>query len=95
MSDATLRLDFGVVPELDEPAVDVEVAVVTLTAPIPFTWSEDHRHACEVRFIVSKGRAWAVEFCRAVADKRGRAAAEQLWLDARREAKRTGAWLKR
>lgn len=61
---------------------------------IPFNESEDHRHACEVRHLVAKGRAWSVEFCRGVADKRGRAAAERLWLDARREARRTGAWLK-
>jgi hypothetical protein len=95
MPDATLRLDFGVVPEPDEPAVaDRSDEFVGLRPQVPFNWSEDYRHACEVRFVVSKGRAWAVEFCRAVADKRGRAPAEKLWIDARREAKRVGAWLK-
>lgn len=94
MSNATLRLDFGVVPEADEPAVDVPVAALTLAVSLPFTWSEQHRHECEVRLLVAKGREWSVEFCRGVAEKRGRAAAEKLWIDARREAKRVGAWLK-
>jgi len=98
MSDATLRLDFGVEPAADEPAVDVPVTALTLAVSlpfIPFTWSEQHRHECEVRLLVAQGREWSVEFCRVVADKRGRASAETLWIDARREAKRVGAWLKR
>ena len=95
MSNGTLRLDFGVVPEPDEPAGHDVAPVITLIADVPFTWSEAHRHECEVRLLVAKGRAWSVDFCRGVADKRGRAAAEKLWIDARIEAKRTGAWLNR
>jgi hypothetical protein len=99
MSNATLRLDFGGVPEPDELAGDDAAAVIPLIIDIPFTWSEAHRHECEVRLLVAKGRAWSVEYCRGIKEKRGRtpedrrAAAERLWLDARKEAKRTGAWL--
>lgn len=66
----------------------LRAAAVAREPEIPFTWSEAHRHACEVRYCVSRGRAWSVEFCRGVADKRGRPAAERLWLDAQRE----GQW---
>lgn len=79
---------------IEPAAAPPPVAAVPVVPDIPFTWSEAHRHACEVRLLVSKGRSWSVDFCRGVEDKRGRAAAEQLWLDARREAKRVGAWLK-
>jgi len=82
-----LALDFGVVEPADAP---VAVDAPLLVPEIPFTWSEQHRHACEVRYCVARGCEWTVEFCRGVADKRGRDAAKQLWRDAKREA----GWLK-
>ena len=63
--------------------------------PVPFTWSEAHRHACEVRYCIARGRRWTLRFCfgaegegsaASVAGRRGDAAARRLWADAAREA---------
>ena len=56
----------------------------------PFTWSEAHRHACEVRYCLSRGRAWTIEYRIGVERHRGREAGDRLWRDvvkAAREAR--------
>ena len=47
------------------------------------TWSEAWRHGCEVRLVVSWPPERRAEFCKGVAEKRGRAAAVKLWRDAK------------
>jgi hypothetical protein len=50
------------------------------------TSSEEWRHECEVRWCAAKGYEWCVAYCKGVADKRGRPAAERLWNDIRAAA---------
>lgn len=74
--DGELGLDFGAIAE---PAPVPERA-----APLPatpFTWSEQHRHACEVRFFAAMGRDRRESYVLGVEKHRGRAAAERLWND--------------
>lgn len=76
--DGTLGLAFDAPVDPDPVPVVAEVGKA-----VPFTWSEEHRHACEVRYVYSLGADRAKEYCEGVKDRRGRAAAERLWREAR------------
>lgn len=57
---------------------------------VAFRASEAHRHACEVRYCLSRGRAWTIEYRIGVERHRGREAGDRLWRDvvkAAREAR--------
>jgi hypothetical protein len=94
MGNGSLALEFGV-PATALGEVSDAADVAGSEAPrveIPFTWSEAHRHDCEVRYCFSRGRAWTLEFCVGVTRHRGRTAAERLWRDVARLAKDEGGW---
>ena len=76
--DGTLGLLF------DAPVDPVAVpAVPQVREAVPFTWSEEHRHACEVRHVLAMGAERARDYCRGVERFRGRPAADRLWNEAR------------
>lgn len=104
VADATLALDFGgdqaqlatqrehsAAPESGPAAViDRGDDLRGSSAEVRPTWSEAHRHACEVRYCLSRGRAWTIEYRIGVERHRGREAGDRLWRDvvkAAREAR--------
>lgn len=56
------------------------------------TSSEQHRHRCEVRECIARGKAWTLDKIKGSADRpgvlkrRGREAAERLWADYKAQA---------
>lgn len=68
-----------------------------MTAVRGFTWSEEHRHACEVRHVLAmREPALRREYLEGVAKRRGAEAAERLRADVleawhRRRAAEQGA----
>ncbi len=85
--DGTLNLAFDVPVETTAVPAAKQVpgggAVPQVREAVPFTWSEEHRHACEVQYVYSLGADRAKDFCAGVEKQRGRAAAERLWREAR------------
>ena len=60
------------------PAPDPEPARVTPAPAVPYTWSEAHRHACEVRYVRGLSDTRRAEFLAGVEQKRGAEAARRL-----------------
>lgn len=50
------------------------------------TYSEEHRHHCEVRWCLANGREWFDNYIKGVAEKRGREAAKRLYDDVKAQA---------
>jgi len=48
---------------------------------VPFTWTEAHRHACEVRYVQGLAADAREAYLQRVAEKRGAAAGERLRRD--------------
>lgn len=48
---------------------------------VPFTYTEQHRHECEVRFFAAMGGSKRKDYILGVEQKRGVAAATRLWND--------------
>lgn len=84
--DGSLAFDFSAA---QPAAARLEPVAAADDPPRPYTWSEEHRHACEVRFVAAMGYDRRVDYCRGVEERRGstreqgRAAAKRLWRDAR------------
>lgn len=81
-NDGTLGLAF------DAPVDPVPVpAVAKVVEAVPFTWSEEHRHACEVRYVYALGMERGVDrakdYLLGVEKFRGCPAAERLWNEAK------------
>jgi hypothetical protein len=54
----------------------------SLIPPVPFTWTEAHRHACEVRHVENLAPVERETYLQHVAEKRGKEAAARLRRDA-------------
>jgi uncharacterized membrane-anchored protein len=50
------------------------------------TSSELYRHQCEVRWCIRQGPEWFKDYVKAVAQARGRAAAQRLLADVKQQA---------
>lgn len=48
--------------------------------------TELHRHQCEVRWCITKGREWFESYVKGVKAARGATAAKRLWADVREQA---------
>ena len=76
-------LDLGAPSAADIPPAD-EAAPRSPEPDVPFTWTEAHRHACEVRYLQGLAPYARKAYLEAVANKRGAAAAQRLRVDALR-----------
>jgi len=73
-------LDIGA-PAAPERSEDLDPQS-SLLNPERFTYSEAHRHACEVRYVLRLSLTARDHFLKHVAEKRGKEAAERLQRDA-------------
>ena len=69
--------------DIGAPAAPLDIPPFALDpqSSLPFTHSEAHRHACEVRHVQSLAPGERETFLRHVAEKRGEEAAERLRRD--------------
>jgi len=64
------------------PPSSLDTPPSSLAPPVPFTWTEAHRHACEVRHVQSLAPGERETYLQHVAEKRGEEAAGRLRRDA-------------
>jgi hypothetical protein len=81
--DVQVTLDLGAPAADDVPAAG-EAAARSPGPELPFTWTEAHRHVCEVRYVQGLAADAREAYLQRVAEKRGAAACERLRRDALR-----------
>jgi hypothetical protein len=79
--DVQVTLDIGAPAAADVPAAG-EATARPPEPDVPFTWTEVHRHACEVRYVQCLDPHAREAYLQGVERKRGQAAAQRLRADA-------------